>query len=114
MTLPQFRLSTASLGLNRLHLHSPEDVRRAREILRADRVWVAQVQEAYGALYSRLEHNGQSRRERAEAAGLLRETAAAGAVLDLVRQTIHQPSAQALRSHSGQKIDGVQQFFDKP
>ena len=114
MTLPQFRLSTASLGLNRLHLHSPEDVRRAREILKADRVWVAQVQEAYGALYSRLEHNGQSRRERAEAAGLLRETAAAGAVLDLVRQTIHQPSAQALRSHSGQKIDGVQQFFDKP
>lgn len=114
ITLPQFRLSTASLGLNRLHLHSPEDVRRASEILKADRIWVAQVQEAYGALYSRLEHNGQSRRERAEAAGLLRETAAAGAVLDLVRQTIHQPSAQALQSHGGQKIDGVQQFFDKP
>lgn len=114
MTLPQFRLSASSLGLNRLHLHSPEDVRRAREILRADRLWVAQVQEAYGALYSRLGQNGQSRRERAEASGLLRETAAAGAVLDLVRQSIHQPSAQALRSHSGQKTDGVQRFFDKP
>jgi len=55
VTLPQFRLSSRALQLDRLCVSTREAAQAAGKTLEADRHWVSRLQAAYGALYSQLE-----------------------------------------------------------
>lgn len=113
VTLPQFRLSPSALMLDRLRLSTQEDARSARLALKADRRWVARIQTAYGALYSRLEQSfsglycvypGAER-------GPVRDAGSAGALLQDMRQSIPSLSSQALDTHSRRAAGDVGQLL---
>lgn len=95
VTLPQFRLSSRALQLNRLCVSTPEEARSARAVIEADRRWVSQIQTAYSALYNRL---GQSFSilQSAEEDAPVRDAASAGTLLRNTRQSILLQSSQAM------------------
>lgn len=103
LTLPQFRLSSKTLRLDRLSVATREAAKAAKEIVEADRRWVAQIQDAYSALYTRLEQNAgglSSVRQYVDMAkGLVRDTAAAGVLLKDTRQSI----SQTMHTYSGRR-----------
>ena len=86
VTLPQFRLSAAALGLARLSLATREEARAAQAAIDAGRRWVAGVQSAYGALYDQL--GGSGSLWPSAGGGLLRNTVDAGALLRELREAI--------------------------
>lgn len=85
VTLPQFRLSARSLGLDRLSLATREEARAAQASIDAGRRWVAQVQSAYGALYG---HLGGSGGLWSSGGGPVRDTDLAGALLRELSEAI--------------------------
>ena len=110
VTLPQFRLSVRSLGLDGLDLLTREDARAAGAAIDADRRWVAQIQTAYSALHRRLEE-GADRRRRGFGGGLVRDAGMAGELLRDVSQSIPRPSSQAMRTHGGDGGGDVRQLL---
>ena len=115
VTLPQFRLSAKGLGLHRLDVSTREGARAAQAVLNADRRWIAQIQEAYSALYQRLEQSVSGLhsvyRFIGWTGGMVRDTAEAGTLLRDTRQSIPLPSTQAMRSHGKRGTEGVEQLF---
>lgn len=112
LTLPQFRLSARTLRLDSVSVATREAARAAKEIVEADRRWVAQIQDAYSALYTRLEQSSgglSSVRQYVDATkGLVRDTAAAGVLLEDTRRSI----PQAMRTHnSRRRREDVQQLL---
>ena len=110
VTLPQFRLSVRSLGLDGLGVLTQEDAQAAGAAIDADRRWVAQIQTAYSALYRRLEE-GAGRRRRGFAGRLVRDAGMAGELLRDVSRSIPRPSSQAMRTHGGDGGRDVRQLL---
>lgn len=102
VTLPQFRLSSRVLRLNRLRVSTRADARAAGVMIDMDRRWVARIQAAYGALYGQLVQSGLygDHPDGRAAESPVRDTAEAGTLLRDMGQSIPLPSCQALQTHS--------------
>lgn len=113
VTLPQFRLSSRALGLDRLSVNTKEAVKAAQAIVERDRRWVAQIQSAYSVLYHRLERswNGLLGVQQYLSGGPVRDAGAAGTLLADARQSISRPSSQAMRTHGKRGKDDVRRLF---
>lgn len=115
VTLPQFRLSSKTLGLDQVSLKTKEAVRSAQALVERDRRWVAQMQNAYQALYTRLEQSYGSLlgvQEYLSGAGRpVRDSEAAGTLLEDTRRSIHHPSSQAMRTHGKRGTEDLRQLF---
>lgn len=115
VTLPQFRLSAGALGLDRLSVATREEARAAGRAIEADCLWVSRIQEAYGALYTRLERSQSGLRGVYQyvnvAEGLVRDTAAAGTLLRDTRQSIPRFAAQAMRTHGRRGMGDVERLL---
>lgn len=115
VTLPQFRLSGRALGLDRLSVATREAAQAARAVVERDRRWVSQIQSAYSVLYHRLERSWSGllgvQQYLGGAEGPVRDTGAAGALLEDARRSISQPSSQAMRTHGKRGKEDVRRFF---
>ena len=114
VTLPQFRLSSRALGLDQISLATREAVKAAQAIIDADRRWVAQIQTAYSVLYDRLERSSCALRgvqRYFRETGLVRDTAAAGTLLDGMRRSIPLSSGEAARAHGKRGKEDVRQLL---
>lgn len=114
VTLPQFRLSSRALGLDRLSVAAREAAKAAQAVIDADRRRVAQIQAAYTVLYDRLERNSCSLRgvqRYFRETGLVRDTAAAGTLLNNMRSSIPLSSVQAERAHGKRGKEDVRQLL---
>lgn len=83
--LPQFRLSSSVLQLNKLRVSTREYAQAAMMTIDSDRRWVSQIQTAYGTLYRQLDDT-------------VREDTEANALLEEVRKSIPQQAAQAMKA----------------
>lgn len=103
VTLPQFRLSSRALQLDRLCVTTREYAQEAKATVEADRRWVSQIQAAYSALYSQLEQSfsglHSARQQGGEPEGAMRDAAGAGTLLSEMRQSILLRPAQAMHTH---------------
>lgn len=98
VTLPQFRLSSRALQLERLCVSAREQARAAGLTVKAGRRWVAQIQTAYNALDSRLDRSLgglYSFRDYVSEAG----TQDTAALLREIKQLIRLQPSQALETH---------------
>lgn len=91
--LPQFRLSSRALRLDKLNVLTQEYAQAARVIVDEDRRWVSQIQAIYDTLYDRLERSLNSLRSsrgplNAAAANPVRSADAAGAVLEEMKRSM--------------------------
>ncbi len=113
VTLPQFRLSSQALGLDRLSVATKEAAKAAQAIVERDRRWVAQIQSAYSVLYHRLERswNGLLGVQQYLGGGPVRDAGAAGTLLEDARSSIPLPSSQAIRTHGKRGTDDVRRLF---
>lgn len=112
MTLPQFRLSSKALQLDKLRVSTREAAKAAKRIIDADRRWVAQIQVAYSALYNRLEQSGFSVQPYINTTeGPVRDTAKAGTLLEDMRQSIPRQPSEAMCTHGKKGRDGVGQLL---
>lgn len=113
VTLPQFRLSSRALRLNRLRVSTRADARAAGVMIDMDRRWVARIQAAYGALYGQLAQSGLygDHQDGRAAEGPVRDTAEAGALLRDMGQTIPLPSCQALQTHGRRGAEDAWQLL---
>ena len=115
VTLPQFRLSSRTLGLDRLSLTKKEAAQAAQAAIERDRRWVSQIQNAYHVLYHRLERSFGSllgvQQYLSGAEGPLRDAGAAGTLLADTRQTISLPSSQAMRTHGKRGTEDVRHLL---
>ena len=115
VTLPQFRLSARALGLHKLSVATREEARAAGRTLEADCLWVSRIQEAYGALYTRLERSQSGLRGVYQyvsvTEGLVRDTAAAGSLLWDTSQSIPRSAAQAMRTHGRRGMEDVERLL---
>lgn len=109
--LPQFRLSSRALGLDRLSVATKEAVQAAQAILQRDQRWVAQIQSAYNVLYHRLERGWSGLLGARRYLDPLRDTGAAGALLEDARRSISQPASQALQTHGRRGKEDVRRLF---
>lgn len=109
--LPQFRLSSRALGLDRLSLATKEAARAAQAVLQRDQRWVAQIQSAYNVLYHRLERGRSGLLGARRYLDPLRDTGAAGALLEDARRSISQPASQALQTHGRRGKEDVRRLF---
>ena len=96
--LPQFRLSSHVLQLNKLRVSTREYAQAAMMTIDADRHWISQIQAAYGALYSQLDDP-------------VRDAASAATLLEDVRQSIPRPSSQAMRTQSSGEKNHLRQLL---
>lgn len=110
VTLPQFRLSSKALGLDRLSVATREAAKAAQAAIEADRRWVAQIQEAYSALYNRLEQTSLLGVRR-YINGMVRDPGDAGALLRDTRDSLSLPWAQALLTHGRSEGVDVRRLF---
>lgn len=115
MTLPQFRLSSRALRLHKLDLSTREGAQAAQRTVEADRQWVARIQAAYNALYSRLGQNLSGlhsiHRYTGGAEGKVRDTGAASTLLNETRRSILFQSAQTMHAYSKQSGEAVRQLL---
>ena len=92
MILPQFRLSSRALRLDKLNVLTQEYAQAARVIVDEDRRWVSQIQAIYDTLYDQLERSLNSLRSSrgplGGAAAPVRSTDAAGAVLEEMKRSM--------------------------
>ena len=91
VTLPQFPLSTRAMRLDMMQVSTQEYAQASLAIVNADRQWVSQIQSVYQALYSQLTlgSSGYSGgRQAGPAAAIVRDTAAAGTLMEDVKKTI--------------------------
>ncbi len=114
-TLPQFRLSSRALGLDKLSLAKKEAAQAVQAAVERDRRWVAQIQSAYHVLYHRLEQNFGSlvgaRQYLGGKTGPVRDAGAAGTLLADTRRSIPQPSSQAMRTHGKKGMEDFRQLL---
>ena len=114
VTLPQFRLSSRTLGLDRLSVATKEAAKAAQAIVERDRRWVAQIQNAYNVLYHRLERSWNGLlgvQQYLSGGGPVRDAGAAGSLLEDARRSIPLPSSQAMRTHGKRGKDDVRRLF---
>lgn len=115
VTLPQFRLSSRALGLDRLSLAKQEAAQAARATIERDQRWVSQIQNAYHVLYYRLERSFSGllgvQQYLNGAPGPVRDTGTAGTLLADARESISLPSSQAMRTHGKRGKDDVRQLL---
>lgn len=113
VTLPQFRLSSRALGLDRLSVATREAAQAAQAVVQRDQRWVAQIQSAYNVLYHRLERgwNGLLGAQQYLSGDPLRDTGAAGALLADARHSISRPDSQAMRTHGKRGKEDVRRLF---
>lgn len=113
VTLPQFRLSSRALGLDRVSVNTKEAVKAAQTIVERDQRWVAQIQNAYNVLYHRLERswNGLLGVQQYLSGDPVRDEAAAGTLLEDARRSISRPASQAMRTHGKRGKDDVRQLL---
>ena len=114
VTLPQFRLSSRTLGLDRLSVATREAAKAAQAAVERDRRWVAQIQNAYNVLYHRLERSWNGLlgvQQYLSGGGPVRDAGAAGSLLEDARRSIPLPSSQAMRTHGKRGKDDVRQLF---
>lgn len=104
VTLPRFRLSSRALGLERLCVSTRERAQVSRRTIEADLHWVGRIQEAYSALYSRLEESFDS-------PAPVRDAGDAGALLRDVGRAIPLSGSQAIRTHSRRGSGDVWQLL---
>ncbi|MCI8304025.1 MAG: hypothetical protein HFF52_05280 [Lawsonibacter sp.] len=113
--LPQFRLSSRALRLDRLSISTPEQAQTAGAALEADQRWISQIQGVYSALYRQLEYSFaglSSVQQYISAAGsLVRDDAVASTLLADMRQSILLQPSQAIRTHSKRGSEDVQQLL---
>jgi len=113
--LPQFRLSSRALGLDRLSVAKKEAVQAAQAVIERDRRWVAQIQAAYDMLYRRLERSFNGllgvQRYLDGAEGPVRDNAAAGTLLEDMRRSIPLSSSQAARAHGKRGTEDVRNLL---
>ena len=111
VTLPQFRLSSAALRLNRLRVSTREDARAAKPVIEAGQRLISRIQMAYSSLYAQLEQNSTAiysvQRYFTPAEGLVRDTDEAGSLLDGI--LLH--SSQAIRTHNKRGAEDPRQFL---
>lgn len=90
--LPQFRLSSRALRLDKLNVLTQEYAQAARVIVDEDRRWVSQLQAIYDTLYDQLERSLNSLRSSrgplGGAAAPVRSTDAAGTILEEMKRSI--------------------------
>ena len=102
--LPQFRLSSEALRLNKLSVATQERAQSANDILEADRRWVARIQKVYSALYYRMERSFNGLHNVSQyistAGRLVRDTDDAASLMEDMRKSILLQSSQAMRTHS--------------
>lgn len=111
VTLPQFRLSSRALGLDRLSVATKEAAQAAQAIIERDRRWVAQIQNAYNVLYHRLERSWDGLLGVRQYLGPVRDAGAAGSLLADARESISLPSSHAMQTHGRRRKDDVRQLF---
>lgn len=113
VTLPQFRLSSRALRLNRLRVSTQADARAAGVMIDMDRRWVSRIQAAYGALYSQLAQSGLygGQQDGNPAESPVRDTAEASLLLRDMGQSIPLPSCQALQTHSKRGAEDAWQLL---
>ncbi len=115
VTLPQFRLSSRALQINKLSVSNQAAARAAGVVIRADQRWVSQIQSAYNALYHQLEENFLGlpgfRQEGGGKEHFVRDAASADGLLQNMRQFIPLQSAQAMRIHSKRGVENVWQLL---
>ena len=115
VTLPQFRLSSKTLGLDRLSLAKKEAAQAAQAAIQRDQRWVSQIQSAYHVLYHRLERSFNGllgvQRHIGAAEGPVRDTGAAGTLLSDTRRSIPLSSSQAMRTHGKRGMQDVRQLL---
>lgn len=113
VTLPQFRLSSRALRLNKLRVSTRTDARAAGVMIDMDRRWVARIQAAYGALYSQLAQSGLygGRQDGSPAESPVRDTAEASLLLRDMGRSIPLPSCRALQTHSKRGAEDAWQLL---
>lgn len=112
VTLPQFRLSSRALSLDRLSVATKEAAKAAQAIIERDRRWVAQIQNAYNVLYHRLERSWDGLLGvRQYLKGPVRDAGTAGTLLEDARESISLPSSHAMQTHGKRRKDDVRQLF---
>ena len=115
VTLPQFRLSSRALQLDRLSVATREQARAAGLTIDAGRRWVSQIQAAYGELYEQLEHSFSALYHVHQyidvTKGQIRDGTAASSLLEDARRSILLQSAQAMRSHGKRGTEDVGQLL---
>ena len=109
VTLPQFRLSSRTLGLDRLSLAKREAAQAAQTAIERDRRWVSQIQNAYHVLYHRLERGISGILGAQQFLGPVRDNGAAGTLLADTRSSL--PSSQAARIHGKRGKEDVRQLL---
>lgn len=113
--LPQFRLSSRALQLNRLSLSTREQAQAAQRAIQADRRWVGQIQTVYRTLYGQLEQSFRglhSVHPYLSGEGAVRDTATASSLLRDMRQSILLQPSQAIYTHSRRDNTDVRQFLE--
>lgn len=115
VALPQFRLSSRALQLDRLSVATREQARAAGRTIEMGRRWVSRIQTAYGALYEQLEHSFNALYHVHQyvdvTKGQVRDDAAASSLLEDTRRSILLQSAQAMRSHGKRGTEDVGQLL---
>lgn len=115
VTLPQFRLSVRALGLDQLSISTQEEAKAAEVTIEADRRWISQIQEAYSALYHRMERSVSRlrgvRNQIDPAKRVVRDTASASSLLEDMRQSIRLQPGQVAGTHSKRGKEDVQQLL---
>ena len=115
VTLPQFRLSSRALQLDKLSVSTQANAQQAEVTIDADQRWVSQIQAVYHALYHQLEQGPSSlygfRRYAGNAGRPVRDTADASSLLQDMRQSILLQADQAMRTHGRRGKDAVGQLL---
>ena len=115
VTLPQFRLSSRALGLDKLSLLTLEGAQTAGATIDTGRRWLSRMQEAYGALYQQMEQSFSGLSSVYQYAdrtqGLVRDPGTAGALLQDMRQSIRLPASQAVHTHSRRGSEDIEQLL---
>lgn len=111
VTLPQFRLSSRALGLDRLSLAKKEAAQAAQAAIERDQRWVSQIQNAYHVLYHRLERGISGILGAQQFLGPVRDNGLAGTLLADTRSSISLPSSHAIRTHGKRGKEDVRQLL---
>lgn len=93
--LPQFRLSAKALRLDQMKASTLGEAQASVRAIDADRQWVSRIQGVYGALYSRLGRTGSGGAEPP-----VRDTGAAGTLLEEMRRSILSKPGQVVNAYS--------------
>ena len=109
--LPQFHLSSRAMRLDRLRVSTKEAAQASMAVIGAQQREVKRVQSSFSALYRQMEQGFNVLQGSGVPGGPVRDTGAAGDLLQDMRQFIPMQSSQAVRTHGNQGTDGVGQLL---